>query len=101
LIQFNVVPQDAYNTSNMMVLNPKLSISLVMTLKSNLEQVSSVERLIKTTFSLMLSKFQTNNLLKSKKKWVKYSLTLTLMVLSDLLFHPWLPMDLILYSIIL
>jgi len=93
LILNNVKIQDAYNITNMIVLNTRLSTSLDMILKFNSEQVSSAEKSTKTLSSSTKSKSLTKTLLKSKKKWVKYLSIPTLMVLSVLLSQKWLLMD--------
>lgn len=101
LILNNVKIQDAFNITNMIVLNTRLSTSLDMILKFNLEQVSSAEKSTKTLSSSTKSKSLTKTLLKSKRKWVKYLSIPTLMVLSVLLSQKWLLMDLTQCSITL
>lgn len=101
LILNNVKIQDAFNITNMIVLNTRLSTSLDMILKFNSEQVSSAEKSTKTLSLSTKSKSLTKTLLKSKRKWVKYLSIPTLTVLSVLLSQKWLLMDLTQCSITL
>jgi len=93
LILNNVMIQDASLITNMIVLNTRLSTSLDMILKFNLERVSSAEKSTKILSSSMKSKSLTKTLPKSKRKWVRYLSIPTLMVLSVLLSQKWLLMD--------
>lgn len=93
LIPNNVQTQVVLLIINMIVLNIQLSIILDMTLKFNSEQVSLAEKSTKTPYSSTKSKSLTKILLKSKRKWAKYLLILTLMVLLVSPSQRWQLMD--------